>query len=182
MAQDDTAQRGAQDTAGKPAGAPGSAAAREAAGAGTAARLYFDELQLGQRFVTASYTMSAEAIRAFAAQFDPQPFHLDEQAGRASLFGGLVASGWHTAAVTMRLLVEGGLPLAGGAIGLGVQIEWRAPVRPGDRLHVRGEITQLVPSRSNPNRGRVFTRNETLNESGTVVQVADTRMLVPRRP
>lgn len=149
---------------------------------GPPARLYFEDLQVGQRFVTGSHAMSAEEIRTFAAQFDPQPFHLDEQAGRASLFGGLVASGWHTAAVTMRLLVDGGLPLAGGAVGLGVEIEWRAPVRPGDVLHVEGEVTQLIASRSNLKRGRVFTRNETLNDRGTVVQVALTRMLVPRRP
>src|SRR6185437_585311 len=144
--------------------------------------LYFDDLTLGQRFVTGSVTMSAEAIRAFAAQFDPQPFHLDEQAGRDSLFGGLVASGWHTAAVTMRLLVDGGLPLAGGAIGLGVDIEWRIPVRPGDCLHVRGEVIELTPSQSRPTRGRVVTRNETVDARGRVMQVALTRMLVPRRP
>ena len=144
--------------------------------------LYFDDLRLGQRFVTGSVTLSAEAIRAFAAQFDPQPFHLDEQAGRDSLFGGLVASGWHTAALSMRLLVDGGLPLAGGAIGLGVDIEWRMPVRPGDVLHVQGEVIELIPSRTRPTRGRLVTRNETLNERGGVVQIALTRMLVPRRP
>jgi acyl dehydratase len=149
---------------------------------GAQARLYFDDLKRGQRFVTGSLTMTAETIRAFAAQFDPQPFHLEEEAGRASLFGGLVASGWHTAAVTMRLLVDGGLPLAGGAIGLGVDIEWRTPVRPGDCLHVEGEVIELTPSRSRPTRGRVVTRNHTLNERGTIVQVAVTRMLVPRRP
>jgi len=144
-------------------------------------RLYFDDLTLGQRFVTGSETMTAEAIKAFAAQFDPQPFHLDERAARASLFGGLVASGWHTAALTMRLLVAGGLPLAQGAIGLGVTIEWRTAVRPGDCLHVQGEVIELIPSRSRPTRGRVVTRNETLTDRGTVVQVAVTTMLVPRR-
>jgi acyl dehydratase len=144
--------------------------------------LYFDDLTVGQRFVTGSVTMTAEAIRAFAAQFDPQPFHLDEQAGRETLFGGLVASGWHTAAVTMRLLVDGGLPLAGGAIGLGVDIEWRTPVRPGDVLHVEGEVIELIPSRTRPTRGRLVTRNATLNDHGSVVQVAVTRMLLPRRP
>ena len=144
--------------------------------------LYFDDLTLGQRFTTGSVTMSAEAIRAFATQFDPQPFHLDEQAGRESLFGGLVASGWHTAALTMRMLVDGGLPLAGGTIGLGVQIEWRMPVRPGDVLHVEGEVIELVPSRTRPSRGRLVTRNATLNDRGNVVQLAVTRMLVPRRP
>jgi acyl dehydratase len=145
-------------------------------------RLYFDDLSVGQRFVTGSYTMSAEAIVAFAAQFDPQPFHLEEAAGRESLFGGLVASGWHTAAITMRLIVDGGLALAGGTIGLGVEIEWRLPVRPGDCLHVRGEIIELIPSRSRPTRGQILMRNETADAHGRIMQVARTRMLVPRRP
>lgn len=156
--------------------------ADETTGAARSAGLYFEDLQIGQRFTTASYTVSAHDIREFAARFDPQPFHLDEQAGRASLFGGLVASGWHTAAITMRLLVDGGLALAGGAIGLGVQIDWLLPVRPGDCLHVEGEVIALSPSRSRAARAHVSTRNETRTERGAIVQVAVTRMLVPRRP
>jgi acyl dehydratase len=145
-------------------------------------RLFFDDLALGQRFVTGSYTMTAEAIIAFATQFDPQPFHLDDVAARDSVFGCLVASGWHTASITMRLLVDSGLALAGGAIGLGVEIEWRLPVRPGDCLHVQGVVTELTPSRSRPTRGHVVTRNATLDERGRIMQLATTRMLVPRRP
>ncbi len=144
-------------------------------------RLFFDDLHVGQCFVTGSYTITAEAIVAFASQFDPQPFHLDEAAGRESLFGGLVASGWHTAAITMRLIVDGGLAMTGGSIGLGVQIEWRLPVRPGDCLHVQGEILELIPSRSRPTRGQVVMRNETVDAGGRIMQVARTRMLVPRR-
>jgi acyl dehydratase len=143
--------------------------------------MYFEDLVVGQRFVTASRVVSAEEIKAFAAQFDPQPFHLDEAAARHSLFGGLIASGWHTAAITMRLLVDGGLQFSGERVGLGVQIEWLHPVRPGDRLHVEGEVIDLTPSRSRPDRGRVTTRNETHNQHGQVVQRAVTRMLAPRR-
>ena len=101
-----------------------------------AERLYLDDLHVGQRFTSATHRMTAEAIKQFAAQFDPQPFHLDEEAAAASMFGGLAASGWHTAAVTMRLLVEGGAPIAGGVIGAGGEIAWPRPTRPGDELQV----------------------------------------------
>src|SRR5215831_8985133 len=97
---------------------------------GKKATLSFDELRLGQRFVSGTHQLDEEQIRAFAGQFDSQPFHIDPEAARVSLFGGLVASGWHTAAITMRLLVEGGVPLAGGIIGAGAEITWPAPVRP----------------------------------------------------
>ncbi|HXS28238.1 MAG TPA: MaoC family dehydratase [Steroidobacteraceae bacterium] len=145
-------------------------------------RLYFDDLKVGQRFTSpASYTIDAEQIRAFAAQFDPQPFHLDESAGRATVFGGLVASGWHTAALTMRLVVQSGPPLAGGTVGLGAELSWHEPVRPGDTLHVRAEVIEAIPSRSRPDRGRVVMRTETLNQHGTVVQTCISKVLVPRR-
>lgn len=143
--------------------------------------LHFEELRLGQRFSTGSHTVTAEEIKAFATEFDPQLFHLDEAAARQTLFGGLVASGWHTAAIAMRLLTDGGPPLAGGTIGLGAQIEWLHPVRPGDRLHVEGEVIELRASRSRPERGRVTTRNVTRNGAGTIVLVTITQMLVPRR-
>lgn len=142
---------------------------------------YFEDLAVGQRFTTGTHTVTEEEIKAFAAQFDPQPFHLDESAARGTLFGGLVASGWHTAAMTMRLLVDGGLQLAAGTVGLGVQIDWVQPVRPGDQLHVEGEILELTPSRSRPGRGRVVTRNETRNQHGKIVQLAITKILTPRR-
>jgi acyl dehydratase len=144
--------------------------------------LYFDDLAVGQRFTTGSHTVTAEEIKAFAAQFDPQPFHLDEAAACDSLFGGLAASGWHTAALSMRLLVDGGLALSVGSVGMGVKIDWLQPVRPGDRLHVEGEVIELMPSRTRPGRGRVSTRNETRNQHGRVVQLAITQILVPRRP
>jgi acyl dehydratase len=148
-----------------------------------ASRLYFDDLEVGQRFAaTNTWTVDAEQIRAFAAQFDPQSFHLEEAAGRGTVFGGLVASGWHTAALTMRLVVEGGPPLAGGTVGLGAELTWHGPVRPGDTLHVRAEVIAMDPSRSRPDRGRVLMRTETLNQHGQVVQTCISKVLVPRRP
>ncbi len=146
-------------------------------------RLYFDDIQVGQRFTgSRTCTVDAEQIKAFAAQFDPQPFHLDEAAGRATVFGGLVASGWHTAALTMRLVVEGGPPLAGGTVGLGAELSWHAAVRPGDTLQVRAEVIEIVPSRTRPDRGRVVLRTETVNQHGQVVQTCISKVLVPRRP
>ena len=92
--------------------------------------LYFEDLRVGQRFVSGTHLMDEEQIREFAAHFDPQPFHLDAEAAKTTLFGGLVASGWHTAAVTMRLQVQSGLPLAGGIVGAGAEVKWPSPVRP----------------------------------------------------
>lgn len=145
--------------------------------------LYFDDIQVGQRFSgTKTWTVDVAQIRAFATQFDPQPFHLDETAGRQTVFGGLVASGWHTVGLTMRLIVDGGPPLAGGTVGLGAEITWHEPVRPGDTLQVRAEVIETAPSRSRPDRGRVMMRTETLNQHGKVVQTLISKVLVPRRP
>jgi acyl dehydratase len=144
--------------------------------------LYLDELKPGDRFMSATHRMEAAEIRAFATQFDPQPFHLDAAAGRGSLFGELVASGWHTAAIAMRLMVDGGLPIAGGIIGTGADIRWRAPVRAGDELHVVCEILEILPSRSNSNRGSVRIACNTLNQRGEAVTTAEMRVIVSRRP
>jgi acyl dehydratase len=144
-------------------------------------RLYLDDFQVGQRFASGTHLIDTAQIKAFARQFDPQPFHLDEEAAKASLFGGLVASGWHTAAVTMRLLVESGLPVAGGLIGLGGEMSWPRPTRPGDVLSVVTEIKEVTPSRSRPDRGTVRMHSETRNQRDEVVQILDARLLVPRR-
>jgi acyl dehydratase len=144
-------------------------------------RLYLDDFQVGQRFASGTHLIDTAQIKAFARQFDPQPFHLDEEAAKASLFGGLVASGWHTAAITMRLLVESGLPVAGGLIGLGGEMSWPRPTRPGDVLNVVTEIKEVTPSRSRPDRGTVRMHSETRNQRGEVVQILDARLLVPRR-
>ena len=144
--------------------------------------LYLDELRVGQRFISASHALDETQIKAFARQFDPQQFHLDETAARGSLFGGLAASGWHTAAITMRLLVGGGAPLAGGVLGAGGEISWPRPTRPGDVLRVESEILEVTPSRSRPERGMVTIRSETRNQRGEVVQILTAKLVVPRRP
>jgi acyl dehydratase len=143
--------------------------------------LYLDDLRVGQRFTSGTHRIDEEQIKVFARQFDPQPFHLDSEVAKGSLFEGLVASGWHTAAITMRLLVESGLPLAGGIIGGGGEISWPRPTRPGDLLHVESEIIEVRPSRSRPERGMVTVRNETRNQHGEIVQVLVAKLVVPRR-
>lgn len=143
--------------------------------------LFLDDLWVGQRFTSASYALDEAQIKDFAAQFDPQPFHLDEAAARASLFAGLAASGWHTAAITMRLLVQGGVPVAGGIVGAGCEVAWPRPTRPGDVLQVDSEVIEVRPSQSKPDRGMVTMRSETRNQHGDVVQVLTAKMVVPRR-
>jgi acyl dehydratase len=146
-----------------------------------AAPLHFEDLPIGFRFATGEASVSTEDIKGFAASFDPQPFHLDESAARSSLFGELVASGWHTAAITMRLLVTSGLPVAGGVIGMGGELKWPRPVRPGDTLRVRGEVTAARQSASRPERGTVTITTETVNQREEVVQVMSATLVVPCR-
>ena len=143
--------------------------------------LYLDDLRLGQRFTSATHAIDAEEIKAFARQFDPQPFHLDERSAEGTLFAGLAASGWHVAAVTMKLLVGGGAPLAGGIVGAGGEIAWPRPTRPGDVLQVTSEVVEITPSRSRPDRGMVGLRSETRNQRGEVVQTLIAKLVVPRR-
>ena len=142
---------------------------------------FLEDLHVGQRFSTASHTIDAAEIKEFAARFDPQPFHLDGEAAKATLFGGLAASGWHTAAITMKLLVETGLPLHGGIIGSGGEISWPKPTRPGNTLTVFSEIEEVTPSRSRPDRGMVRIRSETRNQHGEIVQILIAKLIVPRR-
>ncbi len=143
--------------------------------------LYLDDLKVGQRFTSPTHAVDADEIKAFARQFDPQPFHLDEQSAKDTFFSGLAASGWHVAAITMRLLVGGGAPIAGGVIGAGAEIAWPRPTRPGDVLHVESEVLDITPSRSRPNRGIVSLRSETRNQRGEVAQVLTAKLVVPRR-
>ena len=149
---------------------------------GSTKTLYLDDLYLGQRFTSDTYLIDEEQIKGFAKQFDPQPFHLDAEAAKGTLFEGLVASGWHTAAITMRLLVESIMPIAGGVIGAGGEIAWPRPTRPGAVLRVESEILELRPSRSRPDRGMVTIRSETRNQFGEIVQVLAAKLVVPRRP
>ena len=143
--------------------------------------LFLDDLYVGQRFSSRSHTIDEAQIKAFAAQFDPQPFHLDEEAAKATLFGGLAARGWHTAAITMKLLVDSGLPLAAGIIGSGGELTWPRPTRPGDTLTVFSEVEEVTPSRLRPDRGMVRVRSETKNQNGEVVQVLIAKLVVSKR-
>jgi acyl dehydratase len=143
--------------------------------------LFFDDLAVGDTFTTDTHTMTVDDIRRFAAEFDPQPFHLDHDAARQTMFGGLAASGWHTAAVTMRLLVTSGPKLANGIVGAGGGIEWKTPTRPGDVVHVDSEVVELIPSRSRPDRGLVVMRSKTINQRGEVLQILDAKLMVVRR-
>lgn len=145
------------------------------------APLYLDDLSVGQRFVSAAHTLDADQIKAFAREFDPQPFHTDEIAAAGTFFSGLAASGWHTNAITMRLLVRSGPQIAGGLIGAGAEVAWPQPTRPGDTLTVESEVVEVTPSRSRPNRGRVVMRNTTRNQRGEIVQVMTANLIVPRR-
>src|ERR1700677_3537523 len=144
--------------------------------------LYFEDFAVGQRFTSATHALDADQIKAFASRFDPQPFHTDEAAAETSFFQGLAASGWHTAAITMSLLVKSGMPIAGGLIGAGAEIQWPKPVRPGDVLDVESEILAVVASRSRAERGLITVKSLTRNQKAQVVQVMTCKMLVWRRP
>lgn len=143
--------------------------------------LYLDDLEPGRVFTSAPLELTVEAIKAFAAAYDPQPFHLDEQAAADTFFGGLAASGWHVSALAMKLLVAS-VPIAGGLIGAGGEIAWPRPTRPGDVLTVVSEVLEVRTSRSHPERGLVTLRSETRNQMGEPVQVTTMKLVVPRRP
>jgi acyl dehydratase len=144
---------------------------------------YLEDFTVGQTFGSGRLRIDRKQIETFAAEFDPQPFHLDEETAQSSIFGGLAASGWHTAAITMRLLVESELKPAGGIIGAGFdELRWPRPVRPGDELRVESEVLEVRPSKSRPEQGLMKIRTTTLNQNGEAVQVAIGYLLVPRRP
>lgn len=144
--------------------------------------LYLDDLKPGDRFAGGSATVTEQDIYAFAGQFDPQPFHLDPEAAKDTLFAGLSASGWHTAALTMRMIVDGPHTLAGGYIGMGVDsLQWPRAVRPGDRLRVESEVVEVRPSQKRPDQGVVRMRVVTLNQNGEEVLRWIGNLLVPRR-
>ena len=142
---------------------------------------YLDDLKVGQRFVSGTTTVDPQAIIEFAKRFDPQPFHIDEKAAAGTIFGGLIASGWHTAAMSMRLLLEA-CPMAGGTIGLGGEVAWPQATRPGDVIHVECEVIDIHPSSTKPDRGIVTLRGETKNQRDETVQALTAKLLVFRRP
>jgi acyl dehydratase len=143
---------------------------------------YLEDFAVGQTFGSGRLRIDKEQIFAFAAEFDPQPFHLDEAAARHSIFGGLVASGWHTAALTMRLLLDSELKPAGGIIGAGLdECRWPRPVRPGDELRIESEVLEVRPSKSRPEQGLVKLRTTTLNQDGEAVLIHVVNLVVLRR-
>ena len=144
---------------------------------------YLEDFEPGQKFGSGRLTVESQRIKTFAAEFDPQPFHLDESSARGSFFKGLAASGWHTAAMTMRLLVEGDINPAGGIIGAGFdELRWPRPVRPGDELHVESEVLEVRPSKSRPDQGVIRVRTTTLNQHDEPVQLFVGNLIVLRRP
>jgi acyl dehydratase len=144
---------------------------------------YLDDFAVGQTFGSGRMRIDEDRIKSFAAEFDPQPFHLDAEAARKSLFGGLAASGWHTAALTMRLLVESEIKPVGGIVGAGFdEFRWPRPVRPGDELRVESEVLEVRPSKSRPEQGIIKVRTTTLNQNGEAVQIFVGNLVVPRRP
>jgi acyl dehydratase len=147
------------------------------------ADLYLEDFEVGHIFRGASRVrVNLADIVRFAAEYDPQPFHLDEEAAKRSVFNGLAASGWHTAALTMRLLVDSDLRIAGGLIGLGFEeMRWPRPVRPGDELRVESEVLEKRESKSRPGQGLLKMRNTTVNQRDEPVQISVGTLIVPRR-
>ena len=144
---------------------------------------YLEDFDVGQKFGSAAIRVEEEHIKRFAAEFDPQPFHLDDAAARATLFGGLAASGWHTAAMTMRLLVDSDVKPAGGIVGAGFdEFRWPRPVRPGDELRIEAEVLEVRPSKSRPDQGMIKLHTTTLNQRNEPVQISVGNLVVPRRP
>ena len=143
---------------------------------------YLEDFAVGQIFGSGRLRVDADQIKSFAAQFDPRPFHLDDEAASKTMFRGLAASGWHTAALTMRLLVEGEMKPAGGIVGAGFdEFRWPRPVRPGDELHLESEMLEVRPSKSRPEQGLIKARTTTLNQNGEPVQILVANLVVPRR-
>jgi acyl dehydratase len=143
---------------------------------------YLEDYAVGQTYSSGRHRIDKEQIVTFAKQFDPQYYHLDEEAALKSPFKGLAASGWHTAAITMRLMVDGEFKPAGGILGVGFdQLSWSKPVRPGDELHVMSEVLEVRPSKSRSDRGTIRVRNTTFNQNDEAVQTFTANLLVPRR-
>ncbi len=144
---------------------------------------FLEDFIAGQRFAGRTrIRIDENSVKAFASEFDPQPFHLDEGAASSSIFRGLAASGWHTAAVTMRLLVDSEFRPAGGIVGAGFdELRWPQPVRPGDELRVESEVLEVRPSKSRPQQGLIKVRTNTLNQHGEVVQTSVGNLVVPCR-
>lgn len=144
---------------------------------------FFDEWKLGDAFVTGDHTLTREECLDFARRYDPQPFHLDDAAAQASIFGGLAASGWLTAAITMRLIVDSGVMRGPGILGAGIDdLRWLAPVCPGDTLHVEGEVIALISDPGGKRFGRMRVRLITFNQRGERVMNQIANLSAMMRP
>lgn len=143
-------------------------------------RLYLDDIAVGDEFHSGEYGLDAKQIVSFASQFDPQLFHLDEEAAKGGFFKGLAASGWHTMAITMRLMVES-VPFADGLIGVGGELSWRRPTRPDDILHVRSKVIEIKRSASNPDRAIVALQGQTFNQRDELLQECTAKLVVFRK-
>jgi acyl dehydratase len=143
---------------------------------------WLEDIYVGHRFRSDSYALTADDIVEFATKWDPQPFHLGDETASKTFFKGLAASGWHTAAISMRLLVTSGMPLAKGIIGAGGELSWPTATRPGDQLHVEGEVVEVHASKQNAKRGFVTIAYDTVNQDGEVRQSAKARLLAFAKP
>jgi acyl dehydratase len=143
---------------------------------------YLEDFFVGRVFNSSRIKVEKDDVIEFGKRFDPQPYHVDEVAARDTVFRGLAASGWHTAAMTMRILVDGEFRPAGGIIGVGFdELSWPRPVRPGDELHAKSEVLDVRPSKSRPDRGLIRVKTTTFNQNDEVVQVYTGNLIVPRR-
>ena len=143
---------------------------------------YLEDYAVGQTYGSGVVRIDGERMKSFASEFDPQPFHISDEGAKGTIFGSLAASGWYTAAITMKLLVEGDLKPAGGVVGLGFEeFRWSKPVRPGDELRVQSEILDVRTSKSRPGWGLIKVRNTTTNQAGEAVQVVVGNLMVPAR-
>jgi acyl dehydratase len=142
---------------------------------------YYDDIYISQKFISGSHTFTKTEIIEFAKQFDPQPFHLSEEGGENSIFGGLVASGWHIGSVTMRLIIGEGSPILGGIISRGGEVKWLNPIRPGDIISVESEVIKKTPSKSKPGQGTVIIEATTLNQSNKIIQILKANLVVPKK-
>jgi acyl dehydratase len=144
---------------------------------------FLEDFNVGDSFDSAGHTVTAHESEAFARAYDPQPFHLDEESAKRSIFRGLTASGWLTAAVTMRLTVDAGMLRETGIIGMGIDdLRWLAPVRPGDTLRVRGEVVEKIRREGDSKRGTLRVLLHTINQDGVVVMSEIANVIVPVKP
>lgn len=144
--------------------------------------LWLDDLAEGMTFRSDTYEVTEAEVTEFASRFDPQLYHLDAERARGTFFGGLAASGWHTAAITMRLLATSGVAIATGVIGTGISLAWPSATRPGDVLHLDITIEKIIPSSSRPDRGSIMLSYQTVNQHGEIRQQTTGRVLAWRRP